>query len=101
MITDEQRLARLVAMARAGRPAEAGVDRTPLRPPPGFATRVAAQWAAGGRGLSSAEAWERLSWWGTGLAAAACLLVVVFYQPAPEPTGFELLLTGTPVQPLF
>lgn len=101
MITEEQRLAHLVAMARKGRPNSTDGDGSMLRPPPGFATRVAAQWAAGGRGLTSAEVWERLSWWGTGVAAAACLLVVVMHQPTPEPTGFDLLLTGTPVQSLF
>ena len=105
MITDEQRLNRLVAMARRGRPVaaelEAELETSTLRPPPGFSTRIAARWVGMRRGVSAAEAWEQMSWWGTGVAGAACLLVIFFHQPLPEPTGFDLLLTSTPVRPLF
>ena len=89
MKTENERLARLVALARRGRPV---VDESPATPHPGFATRVAARWGRPLRTLSAVEAWERVSWWGSGLATAACLIVLTFHRPAPESTGFDLLL---------
>ena len=69
--------------------------------PFGFATRVAGRWAATPRGPTAADLWERLSWWGSGLAAASCLLVLAFHQAAPEPSGFDLLLDMPEVEQTF
>ena len=99
MNTEKQRLERLLALARKGQPAP--MEPAANEPPFGFSTRVAARWAASPRHSAAADVWERLSWWGSGLAAAACLLVLTFHQPAPEPTGFDLLLGALHVEPSF
>lgn len=39
-----------------------------------------------------ARAFERLSWWAAGAAAALCLIAATLHRPASEPTGLELLL---------
>lgn len=86
---------RLLALARSAPVAPSRPGPEPAAVPPGFATRVAARWAAGRR-ESELEIWDRVTRW--GLAAAVAVGVAVFVlrsRPAdPEPSPFELLVQG-------
>src|SRR6185436_9235054 len=113
MSSEPKRLNRLLQLARRAKaspaaPVEnsANADakenaNSAATAPFGFATRVASRWAATPRGPTAADLWERLSWWGSGLAAASCLLVLAFHQAAPEPSGFDLLLDLPEVEQTF
>ncbi|HZO86525.1 MAG TPA: hypothetical protein VFC26_14995 [Verrucomicrobiae bacterium] len=59
--------------------------------PFGFATRVAARWAAQRR-ASAADVWQRLCWWGATASIAICLFSAVYRATLPEPNAFDLLL---------
>lgn len=93
MNSEKERLTKILDLARKARPAEA--QSIPDAAPPGFATRVVAQWALGPGQGSAADVWERVSWWGSGVAAAACLIVFTVHLRHEQPNGFDLLL-GTP-----
>ncbi len=84
------RLQQLLNLARRGRPAPP-VDALPF----GLATRVAARWAGSASRANAGELWERLCWWGTGAAAAICIVTVSIQAQPPEPTAFDLLLSVT------
>lgn len=92
-------LDRLLALARRGRPTPTDAESKPV-PPPGFTTRVAARWAAGGVPIapSPADLWERLAWWGSGVAVATCLIVLATQATRPAPSTVELLLDSPAIE---
>ena len=60
--------------------------------PFGFATRVAAQWAAESERANIANVWKRLCWWGATASLLVCLSSAVYRATLPEPTAFDSLL---------
>ena len=60
--------------------------------PFGFATRLAAFWAAKPRRLNWTDAWERLCWWGAGASVAVCLIAFVNQSMQPDSNPFDVLL---------
>ena len=60
--------------------------------PFGFATRVAARWAAEGRQPTLLQMWQRLCWWGATVSVLICLLSAAYRSALPEPNAFDLLL---------
>jgi hypothetical protein len=70
MKNNDDKFERFLERARRGRPAEAP------EPPFGFATRVAARWAAQGASSDPLLVWERLTRWGLAGALAVCLAVL-------------------------
>src|SRR5262245_12518744 len=92
MNSDDKRLNRLLDLARRAPPPAEDKDEPSLTPPLGFATRVAARWTSSPRAATAADIWERLSWWGSGVAVATCMIVFAFYQHQPELSAFDLLL---------
>jgi len=99
MNSEKDRLDKFLGLARKGRHQESPGPVSESAPI-GFATRVAARWAETPKG-SVADAWERLAWWGGGLAAAACVFAITLHRPEPEPTGFDLLLREPAVEQPF
>jgi hypothetical protein len=69
MKNDDGRFERFLDLARRGRPAEVPESRF------GFATRVAARWAAHDARPDALVVWERLTRWGLAGALAVCLTV--------------------------
>jgi hypothetical protein len=99
MNSEKERLNKILSLARKARPAES--VSFPDTPPPGFATRVAARWALGSGQTSAVDAWERISWWGSGLAVTVCLIAFSVHLWHEEPTGFDLLLDATESEQTF
>ena len=69
MKNDDGRFERFLDLARRGRPAETPEPRF------GFATRVAARWAAHDARPDALIVWERLTRWGLAGALAVCITV--------------------------
>jgi hypothetical protein len=95
MNSEEKRLKRLLDLARRAPIPAREDDESTFTPPLGFATRVAARWASSPRTVTAADIWERLSWWGSGVAVATCMIVFAIQQRQPEPSAFDLLLDVT------
>ena len=67
--------------------ARRGQPSTPSEAPFGFATRVAARWAATPSASDPLRTWELLTRWGLAGAFAVCLAVSL--MPRPEATSPE------------
>lgn len=100
MNREKQRLQRLLERARRERPSPETTPSAP-QPPPGFVTRVAAQWAHSRDDRPLADAWERLSWVGSACAAVICLATILYQHQAAAPTGLDLLLETPAVETIF
>lgn len=89
------KLQRLLELARKAPDPNPPTTAGPRPLAPGFATRVAARWAASGQ-RDELDLWDRLSRWGLGIAGAVCLAVLVFrwFQPVPPSSPFEELVSG-------
>jgi hypothetical protein len=102
MSSKHDRLNKIVSLARKARPiTPAPTDETA---PLGFATRVAAQWvhSSAHSHPSPADVWERISWWGSGLAAAACVVALAIHlADRQQPTGFDMLLGAPTAEQTF
>ncbi len=84
-----ERTQRLFAAARRSAPAPPEVGAEPM-PPPGFSTRVAAQWAAN-RPTDWLGIWDRVGTWGALAAAGICLAVFLWQRPSAAPAWAELV----------
>lgn len=84
-------LRKLVALARKAHTASPATTVTE-QAPFGFATRVAAHWAAEARGPTLGQLWQRLCWSGATVSVLICLLSAAYRSTLPEPSAFDLLL---------
>ena len=84
-----QRSQRLFAAARRARAVPAESGPAPM-PPPGFATRVVARWAAN-RPDDWLGVWDRVGTWGAVAAAAVCLAVFLWQRPPAAPAWADLV----------
>ena len=90
MSSEQKRLKQLLSLARKSVvPAIPHIDEIP---PPGFATRVAARWSPVPPRKVLVDGFERLCWWGSGVAAVFCLTAFLARAHTPAPTGFDVLL---------
>ena len=85
-----QKMERLVSLARKAPPAVTSVEEPALQP--GFATRVAARWAASKDRAEMPQLWERLCWRGAAVATVLCLASFLYTRQTPQPTAFEILM---------
>lgn len=88
---------RLMALARSAPADPPCPDPGVAALPAGFATRVAARWAAT-RPQGDLEIWDRVSRWGLGVAIAVGVAVFLLRRhpadPVPSPSPFDLLVQG-------
>jgi hypothetical protein len=89
----KQKMERLVSLARKAPPAVTSAEESALQP--GFATRVAARWAASRDRGGMPQLWERLCWRGAAVATLLCLASFLYTRQTPQPTAFEILM-GAP-----
>jgi hypothetical protein len=90
MKNERTALAKLVISARKAR---ATAPPGPIENAPfGFATRVAARWAAARSVPNWADAWERVCWWGVGASLAVCFMALVGDSLQPDPNPFDGML---------
>ena len=90
----DEKWKRLTGLARETPPDEVPNDIPRLLP--GFAARVATEWADAGPGQRVTIAlFERAAWCGAGLATLACIAWVSLARPDPDlsrPLAFDSLL---------